>query len=80
MFLRKAIPEERTHRIEYSVVAILIHEALAEQASNRGRVPAPALLTILLTALVGALDEGVQAWLPNRVFYSVTSCSTSWQQ
>ncbi|MDH3498715.1 MAG: VanZ family protein [Acidimicrobiia bacterium] len=68
MFLRMAIPEERTHLIEYSVVAILIYEALMERASQGRRVPVPALLAILASALIGALDEGIQAVLPSRVF------------
>jgi hypothetical protein len=66
---RMAIPAaERTHLIEYGVVAILIFEALTERKSQGRRVPTPALLTVLITALVGVLDECIQAFLPNRVF------------
>lgn len=68
LFVRMALPEERTHLIEYGVVALLIHEALSERASHERCVPRPALLAILLTAAVGALDEGIQALLPSRVF------------
>ena len=68
VFVRMAIPEERTHLIEYGVVAVFIYEALTERASHGRRVPVPALLAIVATALVGALDEGIQAILPNRVF------------
>ena len=60
--------EERTHLIEYDVVAIFIHEALTERASHGRRIPVPAALAILATALVGALDECIQAFLPTRVF------------
>ena len=68
MFIRMAIPEERTHLIEYSVVAVLIYEALTERASHGHRVPKPALLAILATSLVGVLDEFIQLFLPCRVF------------
>lgn len=67
MFFRMTIPE-RSHLIEYSVVAVFIYEALTERASQGRRVPAPALLAILATSLVGALDEGIQVFLPSRVF------------
>lgn len=67
-FLRMASPEERTHLIEYGVLAVLVFEALTERAVKGKRVPAPALLAALLTALVGVLDESIQALIPSRVF------------
>ncbi len=68
VFVRMALPEERTHLIEYGVVAVLLYEALSERRSQGRRVPRPALLAILLTIGVGTLDEGIQAVLPSRVF------------
>lgn len=68
VFVRMAIPEERTHLIEYGVLAIFIHEALMERASQGRRVPRPALIAVLTTALIGIFDECIQAVLPNRVF------------
>jgi hypothetical protein len=68
MFLRMGSPEERTHLIEYGIVAALIHQALLERVRNGRRVPVPAALTVALTALLGLLDEGIQALLPSRVF------------
>lgn len=69
VFVRMAIPvEERTHLIEYGVVAVFIYEALKERVSHGRRVPVPALLTILVTSLIGTIDECIQAFLPNRVF------------
>jgi hypothetical protein len=68
VFLRMAIPEERTHLVEYSVVAVLMFEALKERSSNGRHVPRPALLAISVTALVGTLDEVIQAVMPSRVF------------
>lgn len=67
LFARMGIPE-RTHLFEYSVVALFIYEALTERASQGRRVPMRALLAILITSFIGALDEGIQLFLPNRVF------------
>ena len=67
-FLRMASPEERTHLIEYGIVAALIHQALLERLRNGRAVPMPAALTVSVTAALGVLDECIQAMLPNRVF------------
>lgn len=67
-FLRIENPAERTHLIEYGVVAALIHQALIERARNGRSVPMPAALTVAVTAGLGLLDEGIQAVVPNRVF------------
>ena len=67
VLLRMAIPE-RSHLMEYSVVAVFVYEALSERASQGRRVPVPALLAIAATTLIGALDEGIQVFLPDRVF------------
>ncbi len=61
-------PEERTHLFEYGILATLIHQALSERARNGRKVPSPAILAVLITALLGWLDEGIQALLPNRVY------------
>ncbi|KAA3662183.1 MAG: VanZ family protein [Chloroflexi bacterium] len=61
-------PQERTHLIEYGVVAVLIYHALIERRRNGRNVPTPALLAVLLTVLLGWLDEGIQAFLPNRTY------------
>ncbi len=68
VFARTTSLEERSHLIEYCVVAVFIHAALTERARQGRRVPAPALLAVLGASLVGALDEGIQAFLPTRVF------------
>ncbi len=68
VFIRMAVPEERTHVVEYGVVAILVHEALTERASQGRRVPAPAVTALGLTTVVGGLDELIQLFLPSRVF------------
>ena len=68
VFLRMVSLEERTHLIEYGVVGVFIYAALAERASQGRRVPLPPLLAVLATAALGSLDEGIQAFLPSRVF------------
>ena len=68
VFLRMAIPEERSHLIEYGIVAAFIFAALRERVSQGRYVPAPALIAIVATTTVGAVDEGIQIFLPNRVF------------
>ena len=59
-------PEERTHLFEYGIVAVLIYQALRERSENGRRVGVPALTALVLTVLLGWLDEGIQALLPNR--------------
>ncbi len=68
IFLRMAIPEERTHLIEYGIVSVFIYGALLERVSNGRRVTIPAALAVGLTALLGWIDEGIQWLLPNRVY------------
>ncbi len=60
--------EERTHLFEYGIVAILIYQALIERARNGRKILVPAIFAIVVTALLGWLDEGIQAILPNRVY------------
>lgn len=67
-FLRMAVPEERSHLIEYSVVALLVYAALRERDSNGEQVPYPAILAIAITSLVGFVDECIQLFIPTRVF------------
>jgi hypothetical protein len=72
------MPEERLHFLQYGVVAALIYLALDERRARRAenesmpRGPLtwlpPLPLAALLTTLVGWLDEGIQAVLPNRVY------------
>lgn len=60
--------EERTHLLEYGIVAALIHQALLERQRNGRPVQMPAATAVATTALLGLLDECIQAVLPNRVF------------
>ena len=65
-FLRLGLPE-RSHLIEYSVLAIFIHKALMERWGDE-RQSIIATLAFTSTFLVGLLDEYLQIFLPNRVF------------
>lgn len=66
-FLRLGIPD-RTHLIEYSVLAIFIHKALVERTNHVEKITMPAILSIVIAFLIGVLDEYIQKILPNRVF------------
>ena len=67
-YLRIEILEERSHLMEYSILALYIFQALLERERN-GRGPTrPALWAIGITIALGWIDEGIQAWLPNRVY------------
>jgi hypothetical protein len=68
VLVRIEIPEERSHIIEYSVLAAFIYMALLERKQNGGHMFSPPLIAILATALAGLLDEVLQYMLPERVF------------
>ena len=60
--------EERTHLIEYGIVAAIIHQALLERSRKGRLVWSPAALAVILTTFFGTLDEVIQAFIPARVF------------
>lgn len=68
VFTRMSFPGERTHLIEYGIVAVFIYEALTERRNEGRRVPMPALLAIVFASLLGVFDELIQKLLPGRVF------------
>lgn len=68
MVLLRMTLAERSHIIEYSVVAVFIYEALHERKSQGWSVPVLPLLAIGATTLIGVVDEGIQLFLPSRVF------------
>lgn len=55
-------PEEKVHFLEYGAVALLADTAAPTAFRARARFAACALFT----AAAGAVDEGIQALLPNR--------------
>lgn len=67
VFLRLGLPE-RSHLIEYSVLAVLIHSALLERRNQIPTTWSPSLLAIILTMFLGIVDELLQLVVPHRVF------------
>lgn len=65
--VRMSVPE-RSHLMEYGILAVFVYEALNERVSNGYRAPLPALCAFAGTSLIGILDECIQAVLPSRVF------------
>ncbi len=68
MFFLRLGMAERSHLIEYSILAIFIHKAITERINQGSQVPVPALLSFIITFLIGVLDECIQIFLPYRVF------------
>jgi len=66
--IRIALPEERTHLIEYGVIALIVYEALTERIRNGRTVRARFLIALSITGAFGIGDELIQWVLPNRVF------------
>lgn len=67
LFLRLSLPE-RSHLMEYSVLTIFIHKALIERFQDKSQFYKPALMAFIITSLIGIFDEGIQYFLPERVF------------
>lgn len=68
VLVRMELPEERTHLLEYGVVALFVYEALAERAKRKTGLRHVPLWAIALAACAGAIDECLQLALPQRVF------------
>lgn len=66
--VRTSLPADRTHLIEYGVVALLVDAAFRERAASRGTPRRPGATAVVVTAGVGLADELVQWVLPSRVF------------
>ena len=66
-FLRLGL-SERSHLIEYSALAITIHQALIERAKQIGKIRFLNVYAILISIIIGIIDELVQIALPDRVF------------
>ena len=67
-FARGISAAERSHLIEYTVLALIVHEALLERRDQGRRVPVPAVLAIAGTTLAGVVDECIQFFVPSRTF------------
>lgn len=66
--VRMALPEERTHLIEYGVVAAFIQQALTERKQSGAPVRSPSVMALILASVIGAIDEFIQLIIPSRVF------------
>lgn len=66
--IRLPVPEARSHLFEYGLLAMLVYHALIERRRNGRRVPVPPVTAFAATALLGWIDEGIQVFLPNRVY------------
>ena len=68
VLLRMTEPAERSHMIEYTIVALLIFAALKERIKNGSDLKHPTLLAVVITITVGTLDELIQIVIPDRFF------------
>ena len=66
-FLRLTLAE-RSHLIEFGVLAVFVHAALTERADQDRGVRLPGVVAILIVAAIGVVDELIQLALPGRVF------------
>ncbi len=71
--LRLDVVQERLHLVEYGLLGLLFWAALARRDDRlrrtaRGDALRRVVLSTLLAAGAGWLDEGIQAALPNRVY------------
>ncbi len=66
-FFRLGAPE-RSHLIEYSVLAILLHKAFKERFKSENKIFKPAFFSLLVGIAMGALDESIQLLIPHRYF------------
>ena len=62
-------PEEKLHFLEYGLLGGLLFQACRERAARLGHGSLGAVATsVLLAALAGWGDEGIQGLLPNRYY------------
>ena len=66
--VRMAIPTERSHLVEYGVLAVFILAALRERTEQGRPVVYPPLVAVIAASAFGVMDEIFQILLPQRVF------------
>lgn len=64
IFRLRAIPEEALHLVQYALLGVLVYRALSHRIRNYTIYP----LSLLLTAMVGMVDEYIQWVVPSRHF------------
>jgi len=67
LFLRLGLPE-RSHLMEYSILAIFVHRAFVERYKLKESFLKPILFAFVFSVSVGIIDEVIQIFLPDRVF------------
>lgn len=68
LVVRAAIPAaERTHLVEYAVLAVAVLAALEAGEGRRDASWRHLAGAAVITTMLGVIDEGVQAVIPNRV-------------
>ena len=68
VLVRSGVPAaDRTHLFEYGLLALLLRESLAERIRAGGTVRFAGAWTLGAILLLGALDEGLQILMPDRV-------------
>ena len=68
MFILRLGMPERSHLMEYSVLAIFVHKAIMERKNQRKQIPLPGLMAFGITFIIGVCDECIQILLPDRYF------------
>ena len=77
VLLRMALAE-RSHLIEYGVVASFIYEALKERRGHGSRVPVPSVLAVLATGVIGCWTKASNCCCPAATSIRSTWCSMRW--
>ncbi|MBT8196836.1 MAG: VanZ family protein, partial [Bacteroidia bacterium] len=62
--LRMTSEEERSHMIEFSILAICIYAALKERHQHAVLKYHPAIIAFAISVIIGALDEFIQLFVP----------------
>jgi VanZ family protein len=68
MFFFRLGATERSHLIEYSVLAILLHKAFRERFKAENKIYKPAFFSLFLGISLGVVDECIQLLIPHRYF------------
>ncbi len=59
---------ERSHLLEYCLLMVFLHGALKERIGIEKKAVVLVIYSTLIVCLIGTVDEGIQAVIPNRVF------------
>jgi len=60
--------DERSHMVEYSMLALFVYHALVERKQIGRLNISPAWIALAIASIAGILDEVIQLFLPNRYF------------